>query len=378
MYQIKGKIDSTNAAEFEKEIMEAKPTEIDASQLEYISSAGLRVLLKLTKAVGDVTVNNVSGEVYEIFDVTGFTEILNVKKAFREIDLTGKEIIGRGGNGTVYRLDDETIVKMYRPEVSLEKIEKEQKYAKTAFVSGIPSVIAFDIVRSGDSYGIVFEAVNSDTLGHAINAEPERFDEYVRKYVEFAKTIHSTKIIGNDMVTLKSLLRSRVSSEEMLKYCEQSDVDILLGIIDAMADSETLVHNDLHPGNIMIQNGELMLIDMGEATKGVPIYDVSAIFRDLISGPKSNPEITEVSVGMKPELAMRVGNQFLMQYSGVQNEQQFGEYMKMLGLVYAFNVVCFIPDIPIGREQYAPAIVQNLLRPVVIPNADALKYILSK
>ena len=378
MYRIKGKIDSNNAAEFEKELMAAKPAEIDASQLEYISSAGLRVLLKLTKAVGEVTVNNVSSEVYEIFDVTGFTEILNVKKAFREIDLTDKEIIGRGGNGTVYRLDAETIVKMYRPEVSLEKIEKEQKYAKTAFVSGIPSVIAFDIVRSGDSYGIVFEAVNSDTLGHAISAEPERFDEYIRKYVEFAKTIHSTRIIGNDIVTLKSLLRSRVSSDEMLKYCEQSDVDVLLGIIDAMADSETLVHNDLHPGNIMIQNGELMLIDMGEAAKGVPIYDVSAIFRDLISGPKADPEVTEMSVGMKPELAMKVGNQFLMQYSGVQNEQQFGEYMKMLGLVYAFNVVCFIPEIPVGRERYAPAIVQNLLKPVVIPNAESLKHILSK
>ena len=57
MYRIKGKIDSTNAAEFEKELIEAKPTELDASQLEYISSAGLRVLLKLTKAVGEVTVN---------------------------------------------------------------------------------------------------------------------------------------------------------------------------------------------------------------------------------------------------------------------------------------------------------------------------------
>ena len=56
MYRIKGKIDTSNAAEFEKEIMAAKPAEIDASQLEYISSAGLRVLLKLTKAVGDVTV----------------------------------------------------------------------------------------------------------------------------------------------------------------------------------------------------------------------------------------------------------------------------------------------------------------------------------
>ena len=51
MYQIKGKINSNNAPEFEKEIMAALPSEIDAAELEYISSAGLRVLLKLRKTV---------------------------------------------------------------------------------------------------------------------------------------------------------------------------------------------------------------------------------------------------------------------------------------------------------------------------------------
>jgi uncharacterized protein (TIGR02172 family) len=377
MYQIKGKIDSANAPEFEKEIMAALPTEIDAAELEYISSAGLRVMMKLRKAVGDVIVCNVSPEVYEIFDVTGFTSILTVKKALREINLTDKEIIGRGGNGTVYRLDDETIVKLYKPEYPLEKIEREQSYAKAAFVSGIPSVIAYDIVKSGDSYGVVFEAMNSDTLSHAIATDPEHIDEYVGKYVDFVKTIHSTEIIGEEIITLKEFLRSRVSSPDMLLYCEQSEVDVLLGIIDVMKDCNTLVHGDLHPGNIMIQNGELMLIDMGEATRGVPVYDVAAIFRDLLSGPKTQPDVCRMSVGLEPEIAIEIGQKFLMLYSDSQSEEQFQGYLGMLGLVYAFNVVAFIPDIPMNRDQFAPAIVQNLLRPVVLPNAEALKHILS-
>lgn len=52
MYQIKGKIDSTNAPAFEKELLAALPTEIDASGLEYISSAGLRVLLRQHRTIG--------------------------------------------------------------------------------------------------------------------------------------------------------------------------------------------------------------------------------------------------------------------------------------------------------------------------------------
>lgn len=377
MYQIKGKIDSTNAPEFENELMKALPIEIDAGELEYISSAGLRVLLKLSKAVGNVTVNNVSPDVYEIFDITGFTSILNIRKALREIDLTGKEIIGKGGNGTVYRLDDERIVKVYRSEHSLEYIDRERAYAKAAFVSGIPSVIAFDVVKAGDGYGVVFEAMNSDTLSHAMVTEPERRGEYIKKYVELAKTLHTTPMKGEEIATLKSLLYTRLDDDYMNENLTPEELGTLKSIVDSMADVNTLVHGDLHPGNIMLQDGELMLIDMGEVTRGVPIYDVASVFRDLISAPKSNPEITRTSMGLEPELATEIGMKFLSMYSCISNPHALEGYLKQLGLVYAFNVVMLLPNVS-QRDQRGPLIIENLLRPVVLPNADALKYILSK
>lgn len=377
MYQIKGKIDSTNAPEFEKELMAALPTEIDAAELEYISSAGLRVLLKLRKEAGEVTVTNVSPEVYEILDVTGFTSILNVKKAYKEIDLTDKKIIGQGGNGTVYRLDDERIVKVYRSEHSLEYIEREQQYAKAAFVSGIPSVIAFDVVKAGDNYGVVFEAMNSDSLGHALSTEPEKRDEYLMKYVQLAKTLHTTPMTDDTIETLKSLLYQRLDDEFMRENLKPEEIDTLRDIIDSMKDVDTLVHGDFHPGNIMLQDGELMLIDMGEVTRGVPIYDVASVFRDLISAPKSNPDICRTSMGLEPELAVEIGTKFIAMYTGITDPKALEGYMKQLGLVYAFNVVMLIPSVT-QREVRAPLIINNLLRPVVLPNAEALKHILSK
>ena len=44
----------------------------------------------------------------------------------KEINVSNCEIIGRGGQGTIYRLDEETIVKLYNPGYSLEAIEKER------------------------------------------------------------------------------------------------------------------------------------------------------------------------------------------------------------------------------------------------------------
>ena len=377
MYQIKGKIDSTNAVEFENEILAAKPAELDASELQYISSAGLRALLKLTKAVGEVTVVNVSTEVYEIFEVTGFTSILNVKKALREISVEGKEILGKGGNGTVYRLDDETIVKVYSTEHSLEVIDRERAYAKAAFVAGIPTAIAFDTVKVGDCYGVVFEAMNSDTLGHAIANEPDRRDEYIMKYAELAKKLHSTTIDDGSVESLNDLLKKRANNPVMRDFCTEDEINALKDIVSSMADCETLVHGDLHPGNIMINDGELMLIDMGELTRGVPIYDLASIYRDLMVGSKSDPEKTARSIGMSPELCIEVGQKFFAMYTGITEPAQLEQYLKMIGLVFAFNVVLLIPDFP-GAAERGPAIIQNLLQPVVLPNVEALKHILSK
>ena len=84
--KISGRIDSNNAAQFEKEMFDAAGESvtditIDAADAEYISSAGLRVFLKLKKKVsGEVSVINASSDVYDIFDVTGFTSFLNVSK----------------------------------------------------------------------------------------------------------------------------------------------------------------------------------------------------------------------------------------------------------------------------------------------------------
>ena len=81
-----GRLDTTTAQELEgaiKEAIEGK-TEliIDMKELEYISSAGLRVLLSAHKAMsrqGTMVVKNASEAVKEIFEVTGFSDILTIE-----------------------------------------------------------------------------------------------------------------------------------------------------------------------------------------------------------------------------------------------------------------------------------------------------------
>lgn len=85
-FALEGRLDTTTAPDLEKELNESIEgvTELvmDLGKLEYISSAGLRVLLSAQKTMnkqGSMVVRNVSEDVKEIFDVTGFSDILTVE-----------------------------------------------------------------------------------------------------------------------------------------------------------------------------------------------------------------------------------------------------------------------------------------------------------
>ena len=171
-----GRIDSINASAIGHELNAMMddhpglPLVIDASALQYISSAGLRVLLGLAERQEQkLAVQNVSPEVYNILEMTGFTELLNVSRRLREISVDGCEIVGRGAIGTVYRIDADTIVKVYDQSVNLLTIKNEQKNAKRAFLKGIPTAISYDIVKVGEKYGSVYEMLNAVNL-HDLHA----------------------------------------------------------------------------------------------------------------------------------------------------------------------------------------------------------------
>ena len=82
---LEGRLDTTTAPELENAlkdvIADVKELEFDLSSLEYISSAGLRVLLSAQKVMnsqGSMKITNVVPEIMEVFEITGFTDILTI------------------------------------------------------------------------------------------------------------------------------------------------------------------------------------------------------------------------------------------------------------------------------------------------------------
>ena len=83
---IDGRLDTSTAPELDEELKASldgvEELVMDFTNMEYISSAGLRVLLSAQKAMnaqGEMIVTGANDTVMEIFDITGFTDILNIR-----------------------------------------------------------------------------------------------------------------------------------------------------------------------------------------------------------------------------------------------------------------------------------------------------------
>ena len=326
--KLNGRIDSNNAPQVEKGIMEQLGSQsgdlvIDASGLEYISSAGLRILLRLRREYPEIRLSNVSSEIYEILDMTGFTEMMTVEKAYRTLSVEGCECIGRGAKGAVYRLDDENIVKVYFDSDALDEIKNEREMAKLALILGVPTAISYEVVRVGESYGSVFELLNARSFAQILASEPGSFDRCVKEFAGLLKKIHSIEVPADKLHDIKPEALSWV---DRLGGCmTEESKEQIRNMILAVPDRRTMLHGDFHPKNIMFQNGEALVIDMDTLSYGHPIFELCSVYNALAGFSEYDHEVVKKFQGFDRELSVRFYNAALAEYLGTTSETKLRE-----------------------------------------------------
>jgi uncharacterized protein (TIGR02172 family) len=340
---LSGRIDSNNAAQTEADIQAQlagkgdAPVTIDASGLEYISSAGLRVILRLKKACPELKIIGVIPEVYEIFEMTGFTEMLTVEKAYRVVSVDGCEVIGEGANGKVYRIDGDNVVKTYKNADALNEIQHEREVARLALVLGIPTAISYDVVKVGDSYGSVFELLDAKSFAKILAQEPERFDWCVKEYVQMLKTIHGTVVPAGKLPPIKDTFLGSVRRTKA--YLPEKLGEKLVSLTEAIPDDDHMIHGDFHTKNIVLAGDEVLVIDMDTLSVGHPVFDFLRMYNAYIGYSENDPDVVLRFQGFTQETANRFWHDSLALYLGTNDEQKIKEVEdKVRCLAYGYLV----------------------------------------
>ena len=206
-------------------------------------------------------------------EITGFTKLTRILRKPREISLDGCEVIGRGASATVYRMDEETVVKIFDPAIGLDRIERERENAKAAFVSGLPTAISFDTVHCSDGYGTVYELIDAVTLSRFMLDNPDKAPEYRAKYARVMKDMHQASL-PDTYQSVNALYTKWVRSLDA--YLTNDEIEALVRFIDVIPNHDGVVHGDCHVGNILVQHGELVLIDMADISRGHPFFDIGS------------------------------------------------------------------------------------------------------
>ncbi len=326
---LKGRIDSNNAAQVEKDILtelqgsSGQPVILDAADLQYISSAGLRVILRLKKAHPELRIINVNSEVYEILDMTGFTEMMPVEKAYRVVSVEGCEEIGRGANGTIYRIDQDNVVKVYNNADALAGIQHEREVAKLALVLGIPTAISYDVVKVGDSYGSVFELLNARSFSKILANEPEKMDWCVQEYVKMLKTIHGTLVPAGKLPDMKETVLGW--ARFMQGYLPEAAGRKLLALVEAVPHDDHMIHGDYHTKNLELQNDEVLLIDMDTLAVGHPIFELASMFNSFVGYSELDHSVIRKFQGFDFETGSSFWHKSLAAYLGTNNQRKIKE-----------------------------------------------------
>ncbi len=342
--KIEGSVTSNTSAELDgflhSVIKDSAPEqiELDFEGVDYISSTGLRVLLKLRKIGISLLVTNTSAEVYEIFDITGFTAMFEVRRKLRELDVSNCEVIGCGANGIVYRIDQETILKLYTKSNDIEEVRSEQQHARYAIQVGVPTAIPFDVVKVGNRYGSVFELIDAKSIASIMGENLDQALGYVKPYVDLLKSVHSIPYKkDNDSILTDAAAKFKgyVQDIEKSRLYDQL-FPSLWKFADGIPESNTILHGDCQPGNVMVTDDELLFIDMDTLSFGNPLYDLGYLYSTMITYNKI-PTMKNV-VHIPVESSLEYWTQMFEVYYGDRTEEE-RESLKAMCKIISYTQV---------------------------------------
>lgn len=352
------RIDTINAKEAEDAInavIEQNPgfeaLLLDASALDYISSVGLRVILRLKKAVDNLVILETSNDVYSIFEMTGFTEMLTVRKRMREISIEGCPMIGEGYYGRVYRISPDTIVKHYYRGSPVSDIDRERNLAKSAFVSGVPTAIAYDVVRVKEGgYGAVYELIEAKSLKNVILDDLDHIDQYLDLYANLLSKIGSTPGFDGLPTCAEAAKNWLALDKKVLKPEIYAKIERL---VTSIPEENVLVHGDCHFKNIFaLPDNEMILIDMDSITSGSRIYEYAALYISYIAYELDDPGNSLRFMGTSDEVCSKIFHGLMRRIFKDRSDAEFEKALKkviFLGNVHFLSKVLKYDDDECGR-----------------------------
>lgn len=181
------------------------------------------------------------------------------------------KLLGQGTSGQVYRYGNDTVVKLFFPEVPAENIGFEARITKHVNESGLPAAKVYDIIEIDGRKGIVYQDLEGIALLKILGHQVHRIFYWADVLAKIHSSIHNCTPPKN-LPSQKELLADWIVTAQGLTTTQK---DKAIKYMDSLPDGTRLCHNDLHPDNIVMTKAGLIVIDWTCTRLGDPLADVA-------------------------------------------------------------------------------------------------------
>ncbi len=196
--------------------------------------------------------------------------------------------IGEGGCAEVFEWGDGSkVIKLAKSNTSVEDLALELRNNQAAWEQGLPVPRSYGLVDVAGRPGAVFERIDGEsmmerfiaklmqpklqdpTAGHAWDWDPAMRTDITRM-AELMHKIHQHRVPG--LPSQQDEMAHRIRQGD---YLDDGEKDTVIKWLKFLPQQDRLCHGDLNPGNIMIRDGEYVVIDWMNATSGTPAADIA-------------------------------------------------------------------------------------------------------
>ncbi|OON84980.1 hypothetical protein BXO88_14745 [Oribacterium sp. C9] len=296
--------------------------------------------------------------------------------SLREINPDGCTVTGHGRNSDVYSLNDGRIAKVFnKGTVPDEEIENEYRKAVASYQLGVPTPRCYELARFRGSLCIIYERIEARNLRELIAEDNERIEELIGMGAELSRNLHKIRAPRDIFPSMAEIYHVRADSVSDLFTSDE--VEKLHRLIDSIPEGDTFVHGDYHRGNIMLRDGELMVIDMADAAYGHPIYDVLSTY---MYGPFIikifTQEAAEKLTGWTPKIINRVWDVFVRNYFGVYDKaviERIEDNLLFFCILRYITFLHILPGLPEEMIRSAVSMAREVLFPFVDERIETVK-----
>jgi len=191
------------------------------------------------------------------------------------------ELLFTSRSSRIYRWKENTLLKLFNPEVDPGLIRNEEINTGEAYAKGISKVKCYGQVRVGEQTGLVIERVEGKTLISLASDKPGIVFKVPELMANLQINMHNT---GTSVIQSYKMMVWNALSTDPLNFLSQEDKAVVLDFLETLPDGDSILHLDYHPDNIISDTREATIIDWMTAARGAPAADIAATLYLLNEG----------------------------------------------------------------------------------------------